>query len=151
MLAVVLASCAGQTTGASTPTREGEATALAFSPEPTVTPATTLAPAATLAPVPTPQARPRITSLVGGMELASVDGPADLRIDPAISRDDEAVIAATVAGDIDAVQREFARPFSQRPRIYVFATNEALATMKPSASTSAHLRISDGDGGLRRG
>jgi len=127
VLAVVLASCAGQTTVPTTPTGEGEATALAFSPEPTVTPATTLAPAATLAPVPTPQARPRITSLVGGMELARVDGPADLRIDPAISRDDEAVIAATVAGDIDAVQREFARPFSQRPRIYVFATNEAYA------------------------
>ena len=94
---------------------------VAVSPEPTAVPSPTLAPSLTPAPL------ARVMSLVAGIELARVDGPADLRIDPAISRDDEAVIAATVAADIDAVQHEFARQFSDRPRVYVFASNEAYA------------------------
>ena len=56
-----------------------------------------------------------------------VPGPADLRIETVISREDEATIAATVASDVDAVQRDFDRRFVSRPLVYVFATNETYA------------------------
>ena len=72
----------------------------------------------------TPEPTPRNTRVIVGIEFAVAPSPADLRIETAISRDDEATIVATVAADIDAVQRDFDRRFSSRPAVYVFATNE---------------------------
>ncbi len=50
---------------------------------------------------------------------------ADLRIDPAVSRDDDEVVASTVAGDIPAVEGEFDRAFAAPPVIYVFGSIES--------------------------
>jgi hypothetical protein len=61
------------------------------------------------------------------MEFALVPGAADLRVDAGISRADQAIVAATIAEDIPAVEREFARTFPARPVIYVFATVESYA------------------------
>ena len=57
-----------------------------------------------------------------------VPSAAELYLDPAISRADEAAIAETIAADVEAVQREFDRAFSSRPLIYVYATSEGYAT-----------------------
>jgi hypothetical protein len=56
-----------------------------------------------------------------------VAGPADLRLDPAMSRADEALVASTVAADIPAVERDFARRFAARPLIYAYASTAAYA------------------------
>src|SRR2546423_12390164 len=52
-------------------------------------------------------------------------GAADLRIDAAVSRDDDEVVASTVAGDIPAVEGEFDRAFAAPPVIYVFGSIES--------------------------
>jgi hypothetical protein len=97
----------------------------------TVSASPTPQPSATVTPIPsptaTPEPTPRTTRVIGGIEFAVVPSPADLKIDTAISRDDETTIVATVAADVDAVQREFDRSFSSRPVVYVFATNETYA------------------------
>lgn len=59
------------------------------------------------------------------MEFALVPGRSDLRIEAALSRDDEEAVAATVAADIPAVEREFERAFSTPPVIYVFGSTES--------------------------
>ncbi|TMC77984.1 MAG: hypothetical protein E6J09_05785 [Chloroflexi bacterium] len=69
-----------------------------------------------------PEPSPRVTREVAGFEFALVPGAADLRVDTSLSREDEAVVATTVASDLPAVEREFARSFAGRPVIYVFAT-----------------------------
>jgi hypothetical protein len=56
-----------------------------------------------------------------------MSGTAELRIDAALSRDDDEIVAATVASDIPAVEREFERSFVARPVIYVFGSNESYA------------------------
>ena len=61
------------------------------------------------------------------MEFALVSGAADLRIETALSRDDDEIVAATVAADIPAVEREFERSFQVRPLIYVFAGSDSYA------------------------
>jgi hypothetical protein len=61
------------------------------------------------------------------MGFTLVPGPADLRIDTAVSWDDVGVMAATLAADIPAVEREFERSFAARPVIYVFAGTESYA------------------------
>jgi hypothetical protein len=61
------------------------------------------------------------------MNFALMSGPADLRIDAAVSREDDDVVAATVASDIPAVEREFEGTFASRPVIYVFGSNETYA------------------------
>jgi hypothetical protein len=62
---------------------------------------------------------------ISGMEFALMSGVAELRIDAALSRDDDEVVAATVATDIPAVEREFERSFAARPVIYVFGSIES--------------------------
>ncbi len=61
------------------------------------------------------------------MSFALMTGSADLRIDAALSREDDEVVAATVAADIPAVESEFERSFAARPVIYVFGNNESYA------------------------
>jgi hypothetical protein len=56
-----------------------------------------------------------------------VPGAADLRIDGGLSREEQAIAAATVASDIPAVEREFERTFSARPVIYIFGGSESYA------------------------
>jgi hypothetical protein len=89
------------------------------------------APSATRSPAPTPAPTEatlaRVVRATAGVEFALVPHAADLRIETAVSRDDEAAIASAVTADLTAVEREFARPFASRPLIYVFATNESYA------------------------
>jgi hypothetical protein len=61
------------------------------------------------------------------MSFALMSGAADLRIEAALPRDEDAVVAATVAADIPAVEREFERRFAVRPVIYVFGSVESYA------------------------
>ena len=61
------------------------------------------------------------------MDFALMPGAADLRIDSALSRDDDEVVASTVTADIPAVEREFDRSFGTRPVIYVFGSIESYA------------------------
>ena len=61
------------------------------------------------------------------MTFSLMTGSADLRIDSAVSREDDEVVAATVAADIPAVEGEFERVFAARPVIYVFGSNESYA------------------------
>jgi hypothetical protein len=68
-----------------------------------------------------------VTGEIAGISFALVPGPADLRIEAALSPDDEAIAAATIAADIPAVEREFERPFATRPVIYVFGSAESYA------------------------
>jgi hypothetical protein len=88
-------------------------------------------PVPTAAPTPTPLATleptPRVTREIAGIDFALVRGAADLRIESALSRDDEAAVAATVAADIPAVESEFERTFAARPVIYVFGSTESYA------------------------
>jgi hypothetical protein len=59
------------------------------------------------------------------MDFALVSGPADVRIEAALSREDDEAVAATVAADIPAVEAEFERSFVARPVIYVFGSVES--------------------------
>jgi hypothetical protein len=59
------------------------------------------------------------------MDFALMSGSAELRIDAALSREEDEVVAATVATDIPAVEREFERSFATRPLIYVFGSIES--------------------------
>ena len=61
------------------------------------------------------------------MSFSLMTGSADLRIDSAVSREDDEVVAATVAADIPAVEGEFELIFAARPVIYVFGSNESYA------------------------
>lgn len=56
-----------------------------------------------------------------------MSGPSDLRVEVAISRYDQETVAATVAADMRAVEREFERTFAPRPVIYVFGGTESYA------------------------
>lgn len=98
---------------------------VAIAASPTPQPSATITP--TPSPTATPEPTPRTTRVIGGIEFAIVPSPADLRVETVISREDETTIVATVAADVDAVQREFDRSFSSRPVVYVFATNESYA------------------------
>ena len=93
------------------------------SPEPSALPT----PAPTPTPAATPEPPPRVTREIAGIDFALAPGPGDLRIEAALSRDDEGVVAATVAADIPAVEREFERTFAARPVIYVFGSIESYA------------------------
>jgi hypothetical protein len=64
---------------------------------------------------------------IGGIEFAIMSAAAELRFDTAMSRDDDELVAATVAADIPAVEGEFERAFAARPVIYVFGSNESYA------------------------
>ena len=88
------------------------------SPEPSALP--TPAPATPRAATPAPS--PRVTEEIAGIDFALVPGAADLRIETVLSREDEAIVAATVAADIPAVEVEFERTFRGRPTIYVFGS-----------------------------
>jgi hypothetical protein len=59
------------------------------------------------------------------MDFALMSGSAELRIDAALSRDEDEVVAATVAADIPAVESEFERSFVARPLVYVFGSIES--------------------------
>jgi len=79
-------------------------------------------------PTATPEQHPLATRDVGGIQFALDPGPGDLRIEAgALSREDEQAVAATVAADIPAVEREFERTFSGPPVIYVFGGTESYA------------------------
>ena len=54
-----------------------------------------------------------------------VPGEAELRVDASLSLGDAVTVAATVASDLPAVEREFERSFTTRPVIYVFAGTES--------------------------
>jgi hypothetical protein len=68
-----------------------------------------------------------VTRQIAGLDFAIVAGPADLRVDTAMTRADEALAASTVAADIPAVERDFDRTFAARPLIYAFATAASYA------------------------
>ena len=74
---------------------------------------------------PTPEPPPLPTRAIAGVDFALISGAADLRIETTVSRDEDEVVAATVAADIPAVEREFERSFAARPVIYVFASIES--------------------------
>jgi hypothetical protein len=74
-----------------------------------------------------PTGSPPVTREIAGIEFALVPGAADLRIDGGLSREEQAIAAATVASDIPAVEREFERTFSARPVIYIFGGIESYA------------------------
>jgi hypothetical protein len=76
-------------------------------------------------PTTTPPLSPLPTRAIAGIDFALAAGVADLRIEAAISRDDDEAVAATVAGDIPAVEAEFERSFAARPVIYVFGSVES--------------------------
>ena len=76
---------------------------------------------------PTPEPAPLLTREIAGMDFALMDGVADMRIEATLSRDDDEVVAATVAADIPAVERDFERSFATRPVIYVFGSIESYA------------------------
>lgn len=83
-------------------------------------------------PAPSPTAAPSapappVTREIAGIEFALVPGAADLRIEGGLSRDEQAIAAATVSADIPAVEREFERTFPARPVIYVFGSIESYA------------------------
>ena len=92
-------------------------------PEPSAAPTATPSPT----PIATASPSPLPTRQIAGIDFALVSGAADLRIDVAVSRDDDDVVTATVAADIPAVQREFERSFAARPVIYVFGSVESYA------------------------
>src|SRR5205814_10689480 len=79
----------------------------------------------TLVPTPPPSLPP--IREFAEIDFALMPGPSDLRIEAALSREDQEVVAATVAADIPAVEREFERTFSARPVIYVFGGTESYA------------------------
>lgn len=93
------------------------------SPEPPFirTPAPSSPPAASS---PTPAL---VTRQIAGIEFALVPGAADLRIEGGLSREEQVIVVATVAADIPAVERDFARTFPARPVIYVFGSIESYA------------------------
>jgi hypothetical protein len=94
---------------------------------PTASPAPSLPRTAAPTAAPTPEASPPVTREIAGVEFALVPGAADLRVEAALSRGDQALVATTVAEDIPAVEREFERAFAGRPVIYVFASVESYA------------------------
>jgi hypothetical protein len=59
------------------------------------------------------------------MDFALMSGTAELRIDAGLSRDEDEIVAATVAADVPAVEREFERTFVAPPVIYVFGSIES--------------------------
>src|SRR5205814_7675222 len=65
------------------------------------------------------------TREIAGLNFALVSGAADLRIDAALSRGDDEILATTVAADVPAVESEFERTFAMRPVIYVFGSVES--------------------------
>ena len=114
----VLTACAPQpATGGAPSSRTPVPSVTLASPAPTA-----VATTAPVTPTASPEPTPRVTREVAGLEFALVPGAADLRIETAMSREDEAAAAMTIASDIPAVEREFARSFPGRPVIYVFAT-----------------------------
>jgi len=65
------------------------------------------------------------TREIAGIDFAVALGIADLRIEAALSRDDDEAVVGTVATDIPAVEAEFERSFVTRPVIYVFGSVES--------------------------
>jgi hypothetical protein len=118
-----LAACGPATVTSDAPSSSLPGLPTTAPPQPSVTP--------TDAPTPTPSATaplaPLVTREIAGIDFALMSGAADLRIDAAVSRDDDEVVAATVAADIPAVEREFERSFAPRPVIYVFGSIESYA------------------------
>ena len=76
-------------------------------------------------PVATPALSPLPMREIAGMDFVLLSGVADLRIEAALSRDDDEVVVATVASDIPAVEADFERSFVARPVIYVFGSIES--------------------------
>lgn len=123
LLAVVMvsiAACVPAATPNAAPSSSPAVLATA-SPEPPFvrTPAPTATPA--------PPASPAITREIAGFDFALVPGATDLRVEASLPAADRAVVAAAVADDIPAVEREFELTFVRRPVIYVFASVESYA------------------------
>src|SRR5687768_9435712 len=57
-------------------------------------------------PTETPEPSPRVTRQIAGLEFSIVAGLAELRVDTAMSRAEEALVASTVAADVPAVERD---------------------------------------------
>jgi hypothetical protein len=109
----------GETASSPTPPPSATETAMPRLETPTPTPTPT--------PTETPEPSPRVTRQIAGLEFSIVAGLADLRVDTAMSRAEEALVASAVAADVPAVERDFARSFAARPLIYAFATTPAYA------------------------
>jgi hypothetical protein len=104
------------------PTASPEPSALpTASPEPSALP--TAPPTTPSAATPAPS--PRVIREIAGIDFALVHGAAELRIEAVLSREDEGIVAATVAADVPAVEAEFERTFRARPAIYVFGNTES--------------------------
>jgi hypothetical protein len=119
---IFVAAC-GPTAGPRDAASPSPIAASTASSEPPATPT----PAPTPTPTATPEPSPLITRAIAGFDFALPPGPADLRIDVGLSRGDHDAVAATVAADIPAVEREFERTFAARPVIYVFSSIERYA------------------------
>src|SRR2546430_12685347 len=120
ILAIALAAltaCASLPTNGEAPSSPTPVALVTAGAEPTTVATPSLVP-----PTAHPEPSTRVMREVAGFEFAVVPGAGDLRVDTALSREDEAVVATTVALDLPAVEREFARSFAGRPVIYVFAT-----------------------------
>ena len=125
ILAIALAAltaCASLPTNGEAPSSPTPVALVTAGAEPTTVATPSLVP-----PTAHPEPSPRVMREVAGFEFALVPGAADLRVDTSLSREDEAVVATTVASDLPAVEREFARSFAGRPVIYVFATTTGYA------------------------
>jgi len=118
---VVAASCT-----ASRAPSDAQVAAPSVLPSATATAAPPIAPSGN-PPLATRAPEARVTREIGGLVFALIGGAADIRLETALSRDEEELVAATIAADIPAVEREFARTFATRPVVYVFAGTEGYA------------------------
>lgn len=120
LVLLFVAACAPRAVEQIPPSSQASAPPLAASVEPTIAPTATPVPAT---PAPTPEPRPLFRREIAGIEFGiAAAGPAELRIDTALAREDEALVVKTVESDIPAVEREFERSFAGRPVIYVYAS-----------------------------
>jgi hypothetical protein len=69
------------------------------------------------------------TATIGGISFqTSTSGPADIYMESSITPADRALIVNQVSADVSFIQTDFARTYTVRPRIYVFATTTSYAT-----------------------
>ncbi len=69
------------------------------------------------------------TQQLGGFTfVVNSSGSSDIYVESSITAVDQQAIAAQAASDVLQVQTDFARSFTQRPRIYVFATTTGYTT-----------------------
>src|SRR2546428_1545855 len=134
-VATVLSACAGPAPAISAPTQTPIPPSPVAAANPSALATTTPGPSPTLdVTEPIRAAHPGLPYLtpdirsVGGQDFVFIGDPADLFIDRGIGDRDVGEIWQQVADDVRAVEREFARRYFNRPRIYVFGSAFAYAT-----------------------